>query len=275
MSEKTILIMGAGNMGCSLAIGLVNNDWTSSQIMFCELNNSKHVILAEQFSESMIVNTPQQLAVKPDIVILAVKPHDLPEICNDLVESGLGLDTLFISIAAGAPISALKKLLGEDTEIVRCMPNTPAGIGLGMTGLYTSDKTSLENQALAETILQAVGKTIWVDEEIKLDAITALSGSGPAYLFYLMESLQEAGQTLGLNKDDCYQLALQTMLGAAQLASESNESFEALRANVTSKGGTTEHALDVFEKNNFKEIIVNALQAASNRAAEISKSFAK
>ena len=262
-------------MGSSLARGLIKNEWQSSQIMFCELHNPKHELLHQQFPDSTIVNSPQALVNKPEVVILAVKPHDLPESCRTLAKCDFADDTLYISIAAGTPISALKKWLGENTEIVRCMPNTPAGIGLGMTGLYTSDSTSAEHRRLADIILRTVGKTIWVDQEHELDAITALSGSGPAYLFYLMECLQEAGQQLGLNREDCYQLTLQTMLGATQLAQESGESFETLRANVTSKGGTTEHAINTLEKNSFKKIIAQALQAASDRAAEISKSFDK
>ena len=275
MSEPTILIMGAGNMGCSLARGLINSGWNSSQIMFCELHNPKHELLTRQFPESTIVNAPQELTTQPNVIILAVKPHDLPESCKDLAACNFDNHTLYISIAAGAPIAAIKKCLGDSTVVVRCMPNTPAGIGLGMTGLYTADSTADEHKKLAEEILQAVGKTIWVDSEHQLDAITALSGSGPAYLFYLMECIQEAGQELGLKKHDCYQLTLQTMLGAAQLAQQHGDSFETLRANVTSKGGTTEHAINTFEKNDFKKIVTDALKAASDRAAEISQSFDK
>ena len=275
MSKPTILIMGAGNMGCSLAHGLVKHGWESSQIMFCELHNPKHELLKTHFPDSTIVNAPQELTIQPNVIILAVKPHDLPESCKDIAACNFDKDTLYISIAAGAPITALKNWLGNDREIVRCMPNTPAGIGLGMTGLYTTENTSSEHKNSAEEILQAVGSTIWVSSEHQLDAITALSGSGPAYLFYLMECLQEAGQALGLNKQDCYQLTLQTMLGAAQLAQHHGDSFEILRENVTSKGGTTEHAINTFEKHNFKKIVTDALKAASDRAAEISQSFEK
>jgi pyrroline-5-carboxylate reductase len=273
MQEQTILIIGAGNMGCSLARGLIDHGWKPSQISLCESHHPKHEQLNQLFPGSTIIDTPASYQNKPSAIILAVKPHDLPQTCKQIAEHGFDRHTLFISIAAGAPIASLRHWLGKDSEIVRCMPNTPASIGMGMTGLYTDESTPGEHKVLADNLLTAVGKTVWVESEQQLDAITALSGSGPAYLFYLMECIQEAGQALGLNEKDCYQLTLQTMLGAAQLAQQEAKSFDSLRESVTSKGGTTEHAIKTLEKHEFRKIVAEAIQAANARAGSISQSF--
>jgi pyrroline-5-carboxylate reductase len=203
----------------------------------------------------------------------------MASVCQQLASIEFTSETLFISIAAGVPISAFQRWLGEHCSIVRCMPNTPAAIGLGMTGIFTSANTSDANKSLSDQILSAIGETIWVDKESMLDAVTALSGSGPAYLFYLMECLQESGKTLGLSSQQSYQLTLQTMLGAAQLAQQLGEEqdidFATLRANVTSKGGTTEQAINCFIENDMKKIVEGAVKAAADRACEISQSFNK
>lgn len=273
MNERTILIIGAGNMGCSLASGLIHHGWEPSNLSLCESQASKHSALSKQFPGSTIIESLKAYSGKPTSIILAVKPHDIPETCKSLSACGFSNDTLYISIAAGISTQSIKKWLGKETEIVRCMPNTPASIGMGITGLYTGKSTPKEHINLADSILQSVGMTVWVNSEQQLDAVTAVSGSGPAYLYYLMECLQDAGQELGLSNKDCYDLTLQTMLGAAQLAKHQSESFETLRNNVTSKGGTTEHAIKTFEKHDFKKIISKAINAAFERAATISKSF--
>lgn len=273
MQEQYILIIGAGNMGCSLARGLIDHGWKPSCISLCESHQPRRDQLSQLFPGTNVIASADACPNMPAAIILAVKPHDLPDTCMQIAASGFGSHTLYISIAAGAPMSSFKKWLGNDTQIIRCMPNTPASIGMGITGLYADKNTSSEHKALADSLLKAVGKTVWVDTEQQLDAVTALSGSGPAYLFYLMECIQAAGLKLGLNKDDCYLLTLQTMLGAAQLAQQQSESFDCLRDNVTSRGGTTEHAIKTLEKHQFKEAVSDAIQAAFDRAGSISKSF--
>lgn len=274
-SDHLILIIGAGNMGTSIAKGLLANQWYSSQITFCEKLQQNHQQLLSVFPDCNIVSDPTEIASQPSIVLLAVKPDDMESVCQILSNCHLSVNTLYISIAAGVPVSAFQRWLGDSAIIVRCMPNTPASIGLGMTGLFTMANTSSAHKHLADEILLAIGKTIWVDKELMLDAITALSGSGPAYLFYLMECLQKSGKSLGLSSEDSYTLTLQTMLGAAQLAQEQAIEFETLRANVTSKGGTTEQAINCFIQNDMRNIVDDAVHAAANRATEISQSFNK
>lgn len=273
--HQSILIIGAGNMGTSIASGLLAKQWPADQITFCDYNRSRHETLNKAFPGSVIVNDPAAVSSPSKIVLLAVKPYDMKSVCLKLSTIDLPANTLFISIAAGVPVSAFQSWLGHQAIIVRCMPNTPAAIGLGMTGLYSQSNTNPSDRELADQILSSTGKTIWVDKESMLNAVTALSGSGPAYLFYLMECLQESGKALGLNTQDSYTLTLQTMLGAAQLAEQQNIDFKTLRANVTSKGGTTEQAINCFIQHDMKKIIDNALKAASEKAGEISQSFTK
>ena len=271
----SILIIGAGNMGTSIASGLIAKQWPENQITFCEQEHSRHEALNKAFPESNIVSDPNEVTASCKVILLAVKPNDMESACQKLSSIDLPANTLFISIAAGVPVSAFQNWLGNQAIIVRCMPNTPAAIGLGMTGVYSHADTNSIDKELADQILSSTGKTIWVDKETMLDAVTALSGSGPAYLFYLMECLQESGKTLGFNDQDSYTLTLQTMLGAAQLAQQQNIDFKTLRANVTSKGGTTEQSINCFIQNDMKKIIDSAVKAASEKACKISQSFTK
>ena len=272
---QPILIIGAGNMGTSIASGILAKHWPAKLITFCEQNHTRHEALSSTFPECTIIANPAEIASPCKIILLAVKPNDMESVCLNLATLDLPANTLFISIAAGVPVSAFNNWLGNQAIIVRCMPNTPAAIGLGMTGLYSHPNTHSADKQLADQILSSTGKTLWVDKETMLDAVTALSGSGPAYLFYLMECLQESGKSLGLDVQDSYTLTLQTMLGAAQLAQQQNIDFETLRANVTSKGGTTEKAINCLIQNDMKNIIDSALNAAATRAGEISQSFTK
>ncbi len=273
LNRPSILIIGAGNMGASIATGLLAKRWPADQITFCDHKSSRHKALKNAFPGSTIITDPSEMASPAKIILLAVKPYDIESVCQKLSAIDLPTNTLFISLAAGVPINAFQTWLGSQAIIVRCMPNTPAAIGLGMTGLYSHTDTNDADKQLADLILSSTGKTIWVDKETMLDAVTALSGSGPAYLFYLMECLQESGEALGLNSQDSYTLTLQTMLGAAQLAQHQNIDFVTLRANITSKGGTTEQAINCFVHNDMKKTVDSALKAAAQRANEISRSF--
>tara|TARA_R110002049_G_scaffold252264_2_gene427317 strand:- start:50795 stop:51634 length:840 start_codon:yes stop_codon:yes gene_type:complete len=271
----SLLIIGAGNMGTSIASGLLSRQWSASQITFCDHDLSRHDALQKAFPGSTVISDPSQITLSHKIVLLAVKPGDMSSACLKLSAMNLPADTLYLSIAAGVPVSAFQEWLGQHAVIIRSMPNTPAAIGYGMTGLYCRPDTSQIDRDLANQILSSTGETIWVEHESMLDAVTALSGSGPAYLFYLMECLQESGESLGLSAQDSYMLTLQTMLGAAQLAKQNGSDFKVLRANVTSKGGTTEQAINCFIENDLKKIVKSALKAASDKAGEISQSFNK
>ena len=270
-SKQSMLIVGAGNMGASLAKGLVANRWADRQLTFCEPQVDRHDYLRQEFPHSGLISSLHNLKSLPGIILLAVKPGDMAAVCRQL--AGLASQALFISIAAGVPVRALKIWLGKNASIVRCMPNMPAAIGCGMTGLYASPDTDPEHKLDADNILNSIGLTLWVDNESLLDAVTAISGSGPAYFFYFMEALQKSGQSLGLNQQDSRQLALQTIRGAALLAENQNIDFEQLRINVTSKGGATEQAIKCFMQNKIDEIINAAVYAARARAREISQSF--
>ena len=271
-TEKCILVVGAGNMGCSIAKGLISKDWQEHQFIFCEQLIERHALLANTFPGSTIIADFASLEKTPDIILLAVKPNDMHLVCKQLAERKFS-STLFISIAAGVPVSVYLRWLGDGTTIVRCMPNTPAAIGAGITGLYTPSNTSSNDKNIASEVLSAIGKIVWVEDESLINVVTAISGSGPAYLFYFMECMQASGEALGLSAAESHQLTLQTMLGAAQLADSDTTSFQQLRENVTSKGGTTEQAIKCFEHNKTQQIIDQAVKAAANKASDISNSF--
>lgn len=271
-NKHKILVIGAGNMGSSIASGLLTKDWSEQQLIFCEQLKERHKVLTNTFPGSEIISDIASLKSHPDIILLAVKPNDMGSVCLQIADCKLQ-PSLFISIAAGVPVKAFQRWLGDDATIVRCMPNTPAAIGAGMTGLFTPANTSDKNKDIANEVLSAIGKTVWVENESLIDAVTAISGSGPAYLFYFMECMQASGEKLGLSSEDSYRLTLQTMLGAAQLADGEATTFQQLRENVTSKGGTTEQAILCFNQNNTQQIIDQAVKAAATKASEISQSF--
>src|SRR5574343_250572 len=204
-----------------------------------------------------------------DILVLAVKPQQMKEAVAPLLGK-LG-NALVISIAAGLDMAALSRWLGGHLRIVRCMPNTPALIGAGITGLCALPDVSTEERAAADRVLRAVGTTVWVDDEAKIDGVTAISGSGPAYVFLFIEALQQAAAELGFTPEQGRQLALETVQGAAGLAAQSSEPASTLRERVTSKGGTTEAALRVMAERGVKEGIVAGCHAAAARGQELGR----
>ena len=206
-----------------------------------------------------------------DVVILAVKPQVMAEATDSIAAAVRDSAALVISIAAGITVEALQRRLGETAAIVRCMPNTPALLRCGASGLYASAGTTAQQRGHAELVLGAVGSTCWVESEAELDAITALSGSGPAYFFLFMEAMIDAGESLGLQRDTATALALQTGLGAARMALENDLDLVELRRRVTSPGGTTERALQHFEQDGLRDIVASAMRAAADRAAEMAR----
>ncbi|HVL35361.1 MAG TPA: pyrroline-5-carboxylate reductase, partial [Burkholderiales bacterium] len=211
-------------------------------------------------------DAPRAVVGAAQVVVLAVKPQDMKAAL-----AGLGPleDRLVISVAAGLRTATLSRWLGGHQRLVRCMPNTPALIGCGISALYAAPPVDADGRASAEAILRAVGEVVWVDDERLLDPVTALSGSGPAYVFWFIEHLAAAGRALGLDEAVAQRLALHTVLGAAQLAAQSGQAPAELRRNVTSKGGTTEAALKVFEEEQLAERLARALEAASRRGAAL------
>ncbi|MDG0995690.1 MAG: pyrroline-5-carboxylate reductase [Gammaproteobacteria bacterium] len=270
--DKKIVVIGLGNMGASLARGLLNHDFPAQHIHLVY----RHAAEAEQFALSFpdcSLSTFKDAVRTPASFILALKPKDTLDLCRRIASSMDTAKSLFISVAAGISHQLLQDNLGSAAVIIRSMPNTPAAIGYGMTGLYTNESTVVSYRHKAESILSSVGKTLWLNDESALDAVTALSGSGPAYLFYFMECLQKSGQALGLNNEQSTLLTLEMIHGAAKLALASEASFAELRSNVTSKGGTTEAAINSLSSNDLQRLITEALNSAAERSKEISQSF--
>ena len=204
-----------------------------------------------------------------DVIIMAVKPQVMAEATDSIAAAVKANAALVISIAAGVTMDAMAARLGAAAAIVRCMPNTPALLGCGASGLFANSKVSAQQREHAQSIMEAVGITCWVNSEQELDAITALSGSGPAYFFLFMEAMIDAGCQLGLDRDTATTLAVQTGLGSARMALENNIDLAELRRRVTSPGGTTERAVEQFERDGLRQLVNNAMEAAAKRAAEM------
>ena len=207
-----------------------------------------------------------------DLVVVAVKPQVVPAALA-AIKDQLSAESALLSIAAGIPIASLQSHVGSEVGVIRCMPNTPAMIGLGASGLFAPAWVSDAHRALAETVINAVGTTVWVASEALLDAVTAVSGSGPAYFFALIEAIAQAGTALGLDEETAMKLTLQTALGAAALAQQSSEGVATLRQNVTSPGGTTEEALKSLNANQFDAVIAEAVRQCAARASTLGKEF--
>jgi pyrroline-5-carboxylate reductase len=224
----------------------------------------------EQLPEKVERSESNRAAIADaDVVVLCVKPNTMAGICSELKDYSTG--KLFISVAAGITTESMMSWLGEESAIIRCMPNTPALVGKGMTGLFANPKVSSNQRDIAEQILGSVGKFHWFDDENSLDVVTAISGSGPAYYFLVMETMQKAGIKLGLPPEVSRKLVLQTALGAAQMALESDLSTEQLRINVTSPGGTTQAALTKMIEADLSGTLIEAIDAAYERSKQLSK----
>lgn len=268
MQTKKIVIIGAGNMGSALLGGLIHSGFRTENLFMTDPDLQKLHDLKQKYhinieSDNLIA------AEKADVILFAVKPQQLPDIAKSLASIAQKNHPLIISIAAGVSIQQLNQWLGQTIAIVRCMPNTPALINAGISALFANAVVTKKQCDIAETILSAVGEVIWLTDEKLLNAVTALSGSGPAYFFLVMEALQKAGEALGLSAETAHLLTVQTALGAAKLALEQNISFEALRHRVTSPGGTTESALRVLKDGKLVDLFYQAVVAACQRADEL------
>jgi len=269
MSTHTIAFIGAGNMATSLIAGLIADGQDPLHIRASDPDTDKLTQLAARFGVGMAEDN--EAAVRDaDVVLLAVKPQALEQVARSLAAAVQEHRPLVISIAAGIREADLDAWLGGGVALVRSMPNTPAMVQSGATVLHATPEVSNQQKDLAESILRAVGITQWVDDEDLLDAVTALSGSGPAYFFLVMEALEQAGQDLGLKRETAHLLTLQTALGASRMALESRDSPATLRQKVTSPGGTTERAIEVLERGALRDLFRQALAAARDRSAELS-----
>ena len=257
-----INFIGGGNMAHAIIGGLKQNGLDMSEITVLELDAQKRAELAQKFGVK-VTDSYEEFS-NTDVIVLAVKPQQLKQVCNSLSAS-LNAQ-LVVSIAAGVRSQDISRWLNNHSAIVRVMPNTPAQIRAGISALYAMPAVNQSQREQASTILAAVGKTLWLDDEAKMDAVTAISGSGPAYVFYFIEALQDAGIALGLDAESAKLLALQTFAGASLLATQSSEDIKTLRAQVTSKGGTTEQGILSLETADIKGIVNKAAKAAADKS---------
>jgi len=269
MKQAQIAFIGGGNMATSLIAGLIADEYDPQRLTVSDPDRAKTAGLAARFGIRVAESNVAALAAA-DTMVLCVKPQIAPAVCHELA-SRLGERlSLVISVMAGIREAAIEAWLGTSLPIVRAMPNTPAMLQSGAVGLHATERVSQLQRNQAETILRAVGMVRWIPDEDLMDAVTAISGSGPAYFFLLMETLEQAGRDLGLSSEDARLLTIQTALGAARMAIEGGDSPETLRTRVTSPGGTTEAALGVLAAGDFGELIAKATRAAQQRAAELS-----
>lgn len=271
LKDSMIGFIGGGNMSTSLITGMTYSGVTPKNIIVADPNLAKR-----QSIEKLGVNTTEsdsKVAESADILILAVKPKDMKAAIDEIKRGLKSHPTLVISIAAGILTETLERWLGINTAIVRAMPNTAALLRAGATALYANTRVTDKERSLAESILRGVGVTVWVAHEHEMDTVTALSGSGPAYFFLMMKALEEGAERLNLPSETAKMLTLQTALGAARMALESEIPMEALIQRVASKGGTTEAALTILENSDFNNIMKAALKGARDRSQEISRHF--
>jgi pyrroline-5-carboxylate reductase len=270
MNTQKIGFIGGGNMASSLISGLIASGHSPQDLWVSDINQDALKVLAKNLNVNTSTNN-DEIINAVDVVVLAVKPQILSTVAKNATASIQQKQPLVVSIAAGISQQSLSQWLGNNIAIVRCMPNTPALVLTGATALHANAQVTAEQHDLAENIMRSVGIALWVNDESELDVVTAVSGSGPAYYFLLMEAMEKAAIEMGMNEVTARLLVQQTALGAAKIALESSESPEQLRKRVTSPGGTTQQALETFEEGGFTALVSKALHAARDRSIEMSK----
>lgn len=271
MTNNTIAFIGAGNMSRAIIAGLVANGYPADKIIAANPSSGKLDALRQDFA----ITTTQdniQACSQADLVVLAVKPHLIQQVCQQLAQQVNLTDKCFVSVAAGVNIEPMQTALGFAAPVIRCMPNTPSQLGLGVSGMFASQQVSDKQKQLADTLMASVGIVQWLKNEADIDDLIAVSGSGPAYFFAFMEAMQAKAIALGFDKQQARALVQQTALGAAQMVVENgDEEIATLRENVTSKGGTTQQALTTFAQGGLPELVDKAMQAAKDRAIAMAK----
>ncbi len=272
MSHSAITFIGGGNMAVAIYGGLLDNGFESDQISVIDPSEAAQEQARSAGLTRVYGAAPE--AIEGDLLVLAVKPQ-IASMVLAALQGKLSESTTVLSIIAGINAQSLATMLGlaDTSTIIRCMPNTPALVNEGMTALLANSQCSEHGQRLAEQVMAAVGKTLWVSQESDLDTVTAISGSGPAYFFLFMESLTEAAIRLGMSPEEARLLAVQTAIGSAKLAGASDDKLSQLRNNVTSPGGTTEQAVLSFEQSGLRGVVDDAVQAARKRSIELSEEF--
>ena len=267
-SLPVIAFLGGGNMARSLVGGLVARGADPARIHVAEPVPELRQALAADFGVQVHAAAARAVA-DAGMWVLAVKPQVMHSLCGELAGVAAAARPLLVSIAAGITVARLQQWLGGDAAVVRCMPNTPALLGAGVTGLYAGPGVDARQREDAEAVLAAAGATVWIDEEPLMDSVTAVSGSGPAYVFLLAEAMQAAAGDEGLDPDQARTLVVHTLLGAARMLAETGEPAGELRRRVTSPGGTTQAAIESFQADGFEALVARAIHAARVRGAEL------
>lgn len=262
-------------MARSVIGGLLADGWPDDRISIADPDNAQRELLQAHFPGTRQFADNRSAAAGAEVVVLAVKPQVVRQVATDLSDVISNRSALVVSVAAGIRSRDLDRWLGGGYSIVRCMPNTPALVQSGATGLYANPAVRVEQRETAERIVRAVGLCIWFEDESQLEAVTAISGSGPAYFLMVMEALEAAGVSLGLDEEVSRLLTLQTAFGTAKLALESGEDAAALRRRVTSPGGTTERAIEQLERGELRKVIGFAARAAARRVRELEDELGK
>lgn len=269
MSKHAAGFVGGGNMTLAIAGGLVASGWDSSSIAIAEPDAAQRERLGETLPGALVTADNAAVASSSSCLVLAVKPQVLPAVCSDLAATVQDTKPLVVSIAAGVRSDDIDAWLGGDLAVVRVMPNQPALLGKGVSGIFANARTSEAQLQQAEQIMAAVGSVVRVSSEADIDAVTAVSGSGPAYFFLLIDMLQSTAQELGLDAQAARTLAIETASGAAALAASSDTAMDELIARVRSPGGTTAAALDSLEASGVRNIFQRAITAARDRAVDL------
>ena len=268
-ASGSIAFIGGGNMARSLIGGLVARGTPATSIRVAEPMAELRDALSRDFGVLTFMDNAAAV-ISTTAWVLAVKPQIMRAVCEQLVDVAQASRPLIVSIAAGITSTQLERWLGGNIAVVRTMPNTPALLGAGVTGLFANNRVDAAQRGRAASLLDATGKTVWIEDEAHMDAVTSVSGSGPAYVFLLAEALQTAGEAEGLSAEAARTLVQHTILGAARMLIENDEAPAELRRRVTSPGGTTQAAIETFEAGGFRELIARAIRAATERGRQLS-----
>lgn len=269
-----VTFIGAGNMAGAIIGGMIDSGFSADAITATSPDDSMLAPLRERLGIHTSTDNAAAVA-EADVVVLAVKPQIMREVCEGMRDAVQARRPLIVSVAAGLPAETLERWLGGDLPLVRCMPNTPSLVGAGAAGLYANANVDEAQRRLATELMEAVGLVEWVDDEGLLEAVTAVSGSAPAYFFLMFEAMEEAGARLGLPAGTARRLAMQTALGAAKMAMASDKSPAELKRNVMSPGGTTERAIEHLEQAGLRTTLAEAMDACAARAREMADELGK
>lgn len=272
-NSSTISFIGAGNMASAIIGGMLDNGYQAGNIWVSAPDDSHLQALRDRFGVSVTTDN-RHCAQQADMVVLAVKPQVMAEVCRDIAPVVQNTRPLLVSIAAGLGSDTLDGWLGGGLPLVRVMPNTPSLVGKGAAGLFANAAVTAEQKTMVQSVFESIGSALWVEDEEQLHGVTALSGSGPAYFFLMLEALEAAATEAGIAPETARELAIQTMAGAAEMAARSEHDPAQLKRNVMSPGGTTERAINTFEDGGMRDLVQKAYNAAFERSQEMSKELA-